>query len=79
VWLFLALAWLHEHRSDFADPFQVIESLYAHFGYPETIEDLVRFMPAPAGTAVGPEALEGRWQDFLEAKSAEFRARGQRS
>lgn len=27
AWLFLALAWVHEHRSEYADPLEVVESL----------------------------------------------------
>lgn len=75
VWLFLALAWLHDHRSEHLEPFEVIEMLYADFEYPDEIAGLVRFMPPPAGAASGHRALEQRWEDFLSRKSAQFRKR----
>lgn len=43
VWLYLALDWLHEHRDEYADPFEVVEMLYADFDYPSEIEGFVRF------------------------------------
>jgi hypothetical protein len=75
VWLFLALAWLHEHRSEHLEPLEVIEELYADFDYPEEIEGLVRFMPPPHGAATGHRAIEQRWEDFVSRKSAQYRGR----
>lgn len=75
VWLFLALAWLYEHRRDFDDPMETIEMLYADFGYPDEIQNLVRFMPAPDGTATGQDAIEARWRNYLIQKSMEYKAR----
>jgi hypothetical protein len=75
VWLLLALAWLHEHRSEHLEPLEVIEMLYADFDYPEEIEGLVRFMPPPPGAASGHRAIEQRWEDFVSRKSAQYRDR----
>lgn len=75
VWLFLALAWLHEHRVDHVEPLEVIEMLYADFDHPEEIEGLVRFLPAPPGAPTGHRAIEQRWEDYLSRKSAQYRAR----
>jgi hypothetical protein len=75
VWLFLALAWLHEHRSDYLEPLEVIEMLYADFDYPDEMAGLVRFMPAPPGAATGYRAIEQRWEDYLDRKGLEFRTR----
>lgn len=78
VWLFLALAWLYEHRSDYPEPLEVIEQLYADFDYPEEITGLVRFMPAPPGAATGYRAIEQRWEEFLKRKSAQYLAQRSR-
>jgi hypothetical protein len=75
VWLFLALAWLYEHRSEHLDPLEVIEMLYADFDYPEEIEGLVRFIPPPPGAASGHRAIEQRWEDFVSRKSTQYRGR----
>ncbi len=45
-WLKILIAWFYEHRSEFEDPLQTIEELYADFDYPESIEHLVRYMPS---------------------------------
>ncbi|MEP7763816.1 DUF2247 family protein [Sanguibacter sp. 25GB23B1] len=75
VWLYLALAWLHDHRREHADPLQLIEMLYADFGYPTEIETLVRYMPATPGAPTGVMALEERWTDYLRQKSSEYAMR----
>jgi hypothetical protein len=75
VWLFLTLAWIYDHRSEYLEPLEVVEMIYADFGYPEEIEGLVRFMPASPGAATGYSAIQRRWEDFLSGKSAEYRAR----
>ena len=71
LWLFLSLAWLLEHRHDFADPLEVIEMLYADFDYPEEIESLVRFMPA-AGPDAGVDAIERNWRAFVDRVRSEY-------
>jgi hypothetical protein len=79
VWLFLALAWLHERRPADLDVWESIEMLYADFGYPKEIEGLVRFMPLAPGLASGKDAIEGRWVEYLRGKSAHYLARRHRS
>ncbi len=75
LWLFLALAWLRENRDRFQDPYEVIELIYADFGYPEEIVGLVRFMPAPAGAPVGLDAIDGRWASYLDERAHEYARR----
>lgn len=75
VWLFLALSWLHDHKDDYAEPFQIIEMLYSDFGYPEEIEGLVRFMPPPPGASTGLEGVEERWREYLRRMSSKYAAR----
>jgi hypothetical protein len=57
------------------EPLEVIEMLYADFGYPKEIEGLVRFMPPPPGAASGHRAIEQRWENFLSRKSDQYRVR----
>lgn len=75
LWLFLALAWLWEHRAKFDDPLEVIELLYAEFDYPEEISGLVRYIPAPPGGPTGPGTIEERWRAFLDQMAGEYRDR----
>jgi hypothetical protein len=75
VWLYLALAWLLEHRSAYDDPLAVIEMLYADFDYPEDIRSLVRFMPPGPGDRPGVEGIEQRWSDFVARLGREYRER----
>lgn len=75
LWLFLALAWVYDHRSEFADPFETIEMLYADFDYPEEIQGLVRYMPAKAGEDVGLDAIDKRWRQYLNRKADEYQER----
>lgn len=75
LWLFLALAWLLEHRQDFRDPLEVIEMLYADFDYPDEIQGLVRFMPTAPGEAAAVDALEQRWRAFVDRVTVEYQQR----
>ncbi len=34
-WLYLALAWVLANKGSFSDPLQMVEKIYADFGYPE--------------------------------------------
>jgi hypothetical protein len=74
LWLFLVLDWLWEHQGDFDDALEVIEMLYADFEYPAEIQGLVRFMPAPDGTAA---TLAERWRDYLKQARAHYRKRNE--
>lgn len=69
LWLYLALRWLHENPDFFKDPLQVIEELYADFGYPDYIEGLVRFVPSPQGEV---RSIEQRWEDYLLDETKRF-------
>jgi len=73
VWLFLALAWIYEHRTEFYDPFAMIEMLYADFGYPDDIKGFVRFMPAPPGSPAGLGAMTNAWRAYLEKGAEAYR------
>jgi hypothetical protein len=75
LWLFLALAWLLEHRSDYGDPLTMIELLYADFDYPEEIRSLVRFMPPGPGQIASIEGIEQRWHDYVDRVGVEYRDR----
>lgn len=75
IWLFLALSWVHEHAGDFEDEFEVVEMLYADFGYPASMEGLVRFMPPPPGEEPGLRGLRDRWDRFLVEETEFFAAR----
>jgi hypothetical protein len=75
VWLFLALEWLHQHRSEYLEPLQTVEMLWSDFGYAEEIQRLIRFMPAVPGTPTGLPAIEQRWTEYLSRKTAQYRDR----
>jgi hypothetical protein len=75
IWCYLALSSVFERKSEYDDPLQVVEMIYADFGYPEEIEGFVRYMPVADGDPVGEQAIYDRWRAYLRAKDAEYRAR----
>ena len=80
VWVYLALAFIHEHPSEFGDnPLQAVEMLYADFEYPSEMEPFVPFMPPPEGATPGAEGLEQRWQEYLHRQREKFLGRADRS
>ncbi len=74
VWLFLALAYVFEHRREYADPLGAVESLYGMFDYPAEIQGLVRYMPTAAGST-GVDALMHNWEAWIGSLSEEYRNR----
>lgn len=73
-WLCLVLAWLFEHRHNYRDPLELVEEVYADFGYPEQLAGFVRSMPMEGpdlGSRAQNEArLLERWRRFVEACEA---------
>jgi hypothetical protein len=72
-WLYLVLHWVLENKDAFDDPLQVVEEVYADFGYPEAIAKFVRYVPSDEPD-LGKEANEARlfehWRAFLDAERA---------
>jgi hypothetical protein len=75
IWIFLALAWIYEHRSSFDNPFQTIDMLYADFEYPTEMESLISYMPVAPGMAVGLAAIAERWRAYLASRAEYYRTR----
>jgi hypothetical protein len=73
-WLYLTLAWLYEHRDEYDAPLEVVEQVYADFGYPEEIVGFIRYMPMrepDLGTReANEERLLSNWAQYLEATRA---------
>ncbi|WP_051343211.1 DUF2247 family protein [Pseudonocardia spinosispora] len=74
-WLYLALFWIWENRSEYADPLRVIEMLWADFEYPDEIRGLIGFMPPGDSEIPGVEGIELRWRRYLERVHAEYEER----
>lgn len=71
-WLFLCLAWAYENREKIPDPLGAVETIYADFDYPSSIESFVRFLPPSDGyepTQFSQEQnhqhLMTQWSEFL--------------
>lgn len=74
TWLFLALAWLFEHRGDLPDPLGTIETVYAEFDYPEGIEGFVRYMPTEepdlGDRVLNEQRLTDKWHRYIDEEQA---------
>ena len=69
-WLYVVLAWIYDHRDEFPDPLQAVETVYADFGYPPRIADFVRYMPMIGPDLGSPMAnqrrIYERWKRFID-------------
>jgi hypothetical protein len=74
-WAFAILAWLWERRSEFRDPFRLIDLVYAEFEYPEEIAPLARFTVLGPTDAPGFEGIEQRWRECVSRWRIEYRDR----
>ena len=75
-WLYLALAWIFEHRQEYHDPLGMAERIFAEFDYPQRMSSFVRYMPSKEPDLGSAELNEARlfrnWQEFLREESAKF-------
>jgi hypothetical protein len=75
-WLYLVLAWIYEHQASYADPLEVVEEVYADFGYPSRIAGFVRYMPADEPDLGSHELNEARlyekWKCYLDEASVAY-------
>jgi len=79
VWVYLALAFVHEHPSEFGgQPLRAVEMLYADFEYPSEMEPFVPFVPPPEGATPGVAGLVQRWQEYLRRQRENFLGRADR-
>jgi hypothetical protein len=73
-WLYLILLWVFENRHAFADPLEMVEQIYADFGYPESVAGLVRYMPSDepdlGSQKLNEDRLYKKWRTFLNAEAA---------
>ncbi len=75
-WLYLVLAWLFDHKESLSDPLQLVEAVYADFGYPERVADFVRYIPTNEADLGSRELNERRlyekWKHYLDDEGAKF-------
>ncbi|MEU4314946.1 DUF2247 family protein [Nocardia sp. NPDC024068] len=75
VWVYLAIAWVHENPDEFEDPFGTVEDLYADFDYPDDVAPFVRYMPPPTGSLPGMLGMRQRWRRYLSDGRDRYMAR----
>lgn len=75
-WLYITLAWIYDHRNEYSDPLQIVEEIYADFGYPDQIKKFVRYMPMEGPDLGDKEKNENRlfrrWEQYIENSSHIF-------
>lgn len=74
LWMRTILAWVYENRGSYDDPLAIVEGIYADFGYPEEIRNIVRYneptdgyRPQDHSEDENIERLMGLWQNYLES------------
>lgn len=74
--LYVVLKWVFENKEHYADPFEVIETIYADFDYPEEISQFVRYMPSNQplldSSELNRERLYKNWSDYLEKQKKRY-------
>jgi hypothetical protein len=78
-WLLVTLAWLLDHRSEYGDPYGLIDMLYADFEYPAEVAPLSGLTSLEEGDAPGPEGILQRWRESVERWRTEYRSRPSQS
>lgn len=75
-WLYLVLAWIFAHKTEYKDPLKAVEEVYADFEYPPTIASFVRYMPMTRPDLGSREDNERQlyenWEHYLRNMAAHF-------
>ncbi|MFT3943626.1 MAG: DUF2247 family protein [Ancrocorticia sp.] len=69
LWLYLALAWMYDHRSNYEDPLTMIQMLSADFWEPDEIRNLIIWVSKNEGEVA---KVVQNWQDYVSAKGTEY-------
>lgn len=71
TWLLIVLRYAYENRNKYEDPLGLVEHIYADFGYPKKMRNLVRYLPPDDGYDPSKfthkqniERLFRNWRDF---------------
>jgi len=74
AWMRLILAWVFDNRHKFEDPLGIVEGIYADFGHPEEIYDLVRYnepsnhyRPQDHSKEANLQRLLSLWEEYVKA------------
>ena len=80
LWLYLALAWIHQNRGSFDNVWLWVDMVSADFGSPPEVNGFIYYLPPPPGSPRGYEAMEERWRRYLtqEGRSYEERRNSER-
>lgn len=77
-WLFIALKWSFENKSNIKDPLGVVELIYEDFDFPPEIESFVRYMPPSDGYKPEKHSFESNlerlfsnWAGYID-RTCEF-------
>ena len=74
-WMYLLLKKLYDNKNHIADPYGLVEQIYADFDYPEELAGFIRWMPATEPVATleeGASRMDRKWQKYLETAAIEF-------
>lgn len=72
-WKYLCVSWTYVNREKVAEPFEVIERIFADFGYPDDLAPLVRWMPPTDGYDPSKHSRQENmdrmlkeWRDYVD-------------
>lgn len=76
-WLYLVLAWVYENQDKYKEhPLEIVEYIYADFGYPKGIAQFVRYMPSSEtplpSLKLNYSRLYRRWENYLKKQEDKY-------
>jgi len=74
--MYAVLKWTFDHREQYEDPLQVVVFIYADFGYPKQISNLIVYRPMTepdlGSIAQNKQRLINRWKVFLDEQGSKY-------
>lgn len=75
-WMYLTLSWLFYNKDKYLDPFEIVEQIYADFGYSELISNFIPYMPSDdpdlGSVELNKARLYKKWENYLDSQEKRF-------
>lgn len=71
--MYILLNLIFENKSIFEDPLRAVEIVYSDFGYPKSLENLIRYIPDGNCTEIdGEKKIYENWENYLNSQKIRF-------
>lgn len=64
-WIFAILLYFYKNKNKYSDPLSMVEEVYVDFDYPDSIRNLIRYMPVDDDSKYGDAEIYIKWKKYI--------------